>query len=48
MAIVVVTLAAILVLFVAYKYFLFATFDGEVASSTASLLAGLKHCFHWC
>ncbi|GIT01841.1 MAG: hypothetical protein CM1200mP27_04660 [Chloroflexota bacterium] len=31
MAIVVVTLAAILVLFVAYKYFLFATFDGEVA-----------------
>ncbi|MDA0264257.1 MAG: metal ABC transporter permease [Chloroflexi bacterium] len=31
MAIVVVTLAAIGVLFVAYKYFLFATFDGEVA-----------------
>ena len=31
MAIVVVTLAAMLVLFVAYKYFLFATFDGEVA-----------------
>ena len=31
MAIVVVTLTAILVLFVAYKYFLFATFDGEVA-----------------
>ena len=31
MAIVVVTLATIAVLFVAYKYFLFATFDGEVA-----------------
>ena len=31
MAIVVVTLAAVAVLFVAYKYFLFATFDGEVA-----------------
>ena len=31
MAIVVVTLATITVLFVAYKYFLFATFDGEVA-----------------
>ena len=30
-AIVVVTLAAVGVLFVAYKYFLFATFDGEVA-----------------
>ena len=30
-AIVVVTLAAVAVLFVAYKYFLFATFDGEVA-----------------
>ena len=30
-AIVVVTLAAVTVLFVAYKYFLFATFDGEVA-----------------
>ena len=31
MAILVVTLATIAVLFVAYKYFLFATFDGEVA-----------------
>ncbi|MAF38564.1 MAG: ABC transporter [Chloroflexi bacterium] len=31
MAIVVVTLATAAVLFVAYKYFLFATFDGEVA-----------------
>ncbi|MCI0790042.1 MAG: metal ABC transporter permease [Chloroflexi bacterium] len=31
MAIVVVTLAAVAVLFLAYKYFLFATFDGEVA-----------------
>ena len=30
-AIVVVTVAAVAVLFVAYKYFLFATFDGEVA-----------------
>ena len=30
-AIVVVTLATVAVLFVAYKYFLFATFDGEVA-----------------
>ena len=30
-AILVVTLAAVAVLFVAYKYFLFATFDGEVA-----------------
>jgi manganese/iron transport system permease protein/iron/zinc/copper transport system permease protein len=31
MAVVVVTLATVAVLFVAYKYFLFATFDGEVA-----------------
>ena len=48
MAILVVTLATIAVLFVAYKYFLFATFDGEVAQFYGVPTGWVETLFSFC